>query len=50
MAHPQTWLEATKSDKEAQQVVFPRTKNDLLFLSLDPLILTPLSVPLRYTN
>jgi hypothetical protein len=26
MAHPQTWLEATKCAKEAQQVVFSQNK------------------------
>jgi hypothetical protein len=47
MAHPQTWLEATKHAKESQQVVFPRTKNPLLFLSLAPQILPPPATPLK---
>jgi hypothetical protein len=45
MAHPQTWLEATKCAKEAQQLSFPRTKNPLFFPTLDLPIL-PLMPPL----
>jgi hypothetical protein len=43
MAHPPTWLEATQCAKEAQQVVFSQKKKTLLFLALNPLILTPFS-------
>jgi hypothetical protein len=40
MAHPQTWLEATKCAKEAQQVIlFPRAENPLLFPTLNPPLL-----------
>jgi hypothetical protein len=35
MARTQSWVEATKRDKEAQQVVSSQTKNPLLFLALN---------------
>jgi hypothetical protein len=35
MARPQSWVEATKRAKEAQQVVSSQTQNPPLFLALN---------------
>jgi hypothetical protein len=47
MAHPQSWVEATKRDKEAQQVVSSQTKKPSFIPHPKPVTPTPPSTPLK---
>jgi hypothetical protein len=47
MAHPQTWLEATKCIKEAQQVIFSQNKKPSFIPHPQPPNPTPLATPLK---
>jgi hypothetical protein len=47
MAHPQSWMEATKRDKEAQQVVSTQTRKPSFIPCPKFLTPTPLSAPLK---
>jgi hypothetical protein len=47
MAHPQSWVEATKRDKEAQQVVSSQTRKPSFIPHPKPVTPTPPSTPLK---
>jgi len=50
MARPQSWVEDTKSDKEAQQVVSSQTRKSLFIPCPKPVSPTPPSTPLKIQN
>jgi hypothetical protein len=47
MDHPQSWVEATKRDKEAQQVVSSQTRKPSFIPHPKPITPTPPSAPLK---
>jgi hypothetical protein len=47
MAHPQSWVEATKRDKESEHVVSSQTRKPSIIPFPKPVTPTPPSTPLK---